>query len=110
MCNDFKDGGLTSVDIVHKIKSSKCSGIKRLHDDNFHEWKIIQLHYINKALGSNFKFHSNLNLPLNILKKFSSFYKEVLQFWSDSSQTNNNLPLLIGSQFLWFNKQLKVDK
>ena len=41
LCNDFKDEGLKNVDIEHKIESLKCSWIKRLYDENFHEWKII---------------------------------------------------------------------
>ena len=79
LCNDFKDGGLKNVDIEHKIESLKCSSIKRLYDENFHEWKIIPIHYISKILGKNFKFHSNLILPLRILGKLPTFYKDVFQ-------------------------------
>ena len=39
--NDYKDGGLKSVDIEHKIASLKCSWVKRLYTENFHEWRII---------------------------------------------------------------------
>ena len=35
--NDYKDGGLKSVDIEHKIASLKCSWVKRLYIENFHE-------------------------------------------------------------------------
>ena len=110
LCNDFKDGGLKNVDIEHKIESLKCSWTKRLYDENFHEWKIIPIHYISKTLGKNFKFHSNLILPLRILEKLPIFYKDVFQCWSNISQTNETVPSAIGSHFLWFNSQIKVDK
>ena len=35
--NDYKDGGLKSVDIEHKIASLKYSWVKRLYTGNFHE-------------------------------------------------------------------------
>ena len=71
--SDYKDGGLKSVDIVHKIASLKCSWVKRLYTENFHEWKIIPLQYTNKVFGKNFKFHSNLNTTKNTLSYFPSF-------------------------------------
>ena len=60
--NDYKDGSLKSVDIEHKIASLKCFWLKRLCTENFYEWKIIPLQYINKLFGKNFKFHFNLNI------------------------------------------------
>ena len=38
---------LKSVDIEQKIASLKCSWVKRLYTETFHEWKIIPLQYIN---------------------------------------------------------------
>ena len=46
-----------------KMASLKCSWVKQLYTENFHDWKIIPLQYINKLFGKNFKFHSNLNIP-----------------------------------------------
>ena len=46
---------LKSVDIEQKIASLKCSWVKRLYTETFHEWKIIPLQYINflvKTLSS----------------------------------------------------------
>ena len=63
LCNDYKDVGLKSVDIVHKTNALKSSWMQKLYNDNFHEWKIISLRYINRYLGKHFKFHSNLNIP-----------------------------------------------
>ena len=45
-CKDYKDGGLQNVDISYKIVSLQCSWIRRLYDNNFHEWKLIPLHVI----------------------------------------------------------------
>ena len=61
--NDYKNGSLKSVDIEHKMASLKCSWVKQLYTENFHDWKIIPLQYINKLFGKNFQFHSNLNIP-----------------------------------------------
>ena len=41
LCNEYKDGGLKSVDIRLKFISLKCSWVKRLYNDNFHEWKLL---------------------------------------------------------------------
>ena len=58
-CKDYKDGGLKNVDISYKIVSLQCSWIRRLYDNNFHEWKLIPLHLITMSFGSKFKFNSN---------------------------------------------------
>ena len=58
-CKDYKDSGLKNVDISYKIVSLQCSWIRRLYDNNFHEWKLIPLHLIALSFGSKFKFHSN---------------------------------------------------
>ena len=59
-CKDYKDGGLKNVDISYKIVSLQCSWIRRLYDNNFHEWKLIPLHLIVMSFGLKFKFHSNV--------------------------------------------------
>ena len=59
-CKDYKDGGLKNVDISYKIVSLQCSWIRRLYDNNFHEWKLIPLHLIAMPFGSKFKFHFNV--------------------------------------------------
>ena len=76
--HDYKDSGLKNVDIEHKIASLKCSWVKQLFTENFHEWKIIPLQHINKLSGKNFKFHSKLNISKNTLY-FPGFYKDILK-------------------------------
>ena len=73
LCNKYKDGGLKNVDIFHKVVSLKCSWVRRLCNENFHEWKLISLHYIKKYVGKEFKFHSNVKIPNNILCLFLLF-------------------------------------
>ena len=34
----FKDSGLKDIDVLTKVISLHCSWIKRLYDENFHEW------------------------------------------------------------------------
>ena len=48
LCNNFENGGLKHVDISSKIISLQCSWLRKLCDENFHEWKIIPSHLINK--------------------------------------------------------------
>ena len=43
--NNYENGGLKNVNIATKISSLQSSWIKKLFDENFHDWKIIPLHY-----------------------------------------------------------------
>ena len=110
LCNDYKDGGLKNVDIVHKINALKCSWLQRLYNDNFHEWKIIPLRYISLYLGKDFKFHSSLEITVNILDNFPSYYKNIIQCWIKNFSKSPTTPSAIASQYLWFNSNIKVDK
>ena len=107
--NDYKDDGLKSVDIERKIASLKCSWVKQLYTENFQEWKIIPLHYINNFFGKNFEFHSNLNIPKNTLSYFPSFYKDILILRTKNYSNQPSLPSTIVSQYLWFNIFIKID-
>ena len=71
--NNYNRGGLKNADITLKIVSLKCSWIKPLCDENYHEWKLIPMHYLKKYLGKEFKFHSNMKIPENILNLFPIF-------------------------------------
>ena len=48
LCNDYEYGGLKNVDIFSKVVSLQCSWIKRLFDNNFHQWKVIPLYLIRQ--------------------------------------------------------------
>ena len=60
--NNYENGGLKNVNIAAKISSLQSSWIKRLFDENFHDWKILPLYIIHKSLGKKFVFHSNLKV------------------------------------------------
>ena len=98
--NEYKDGGLKSVDIRLKSISLKCSWIKRLYNDSFHEWKLIPLYYFNKNLGKHFKFHSNLSFSKNFSAYFPCYYREILDRWSKFYTQTPTVPSTIASQFL----------
>ena len=40
LSNNFETGGLKNVDINLKVISFQCSWVKKLYDENLHEWKI----------------------------------------------------------------------
>ena len=48
--NNYKNGGLKNIDIAATISSLQSSLIKRLFDENRHDWEILQLHIIHKSL------------------------------------------------------------
>ena len=110
LCNNFENGGLKHVDISSKIISLQCSWLRKLCDENFHEWKIIPSHLINKYFGKSFKFHSCLSFDRKLLIKFPKFYKNILFQWSSSFFASSELPSCILSNFLWFNKHILIEK
>ena len=75
LSNTFETGGLKNVDINLKVISLQCSWVKKLYDENFHEWKIIPLHLICITFGQNFKFHSKLSYGTELLTSFLYFIK-----------------------------------
>ena len=109
LCNDYEYGGLKNVDIFSKVVSLQCSWIKRLFDNNFHQWKLIPLYLIRQYLGKNFKFHSNLEISHSILCKFPKFYKEIFIRWGKHLSSPATLPSTISSQFVWYNKHIQTD-
>ena len=74
--NDCKNGGLKNVGIFSEVVNLQCSWIKKLFNDNFHQYKLIPFYLIRQYLGKNFKFHSNLEVSHSVLCKFlqASFF------------------------------------
>ena len=87
--------------------------MKRLYDESFHEWRVIPNYLITKALGDNFRFHSNLkfnNFFRNSLKStLPIFYQDLFTNWSKNLCTPVMLPSAIASQFLWHNRFIETD-
>ena len=109
LSGSYLDGGLKNVNIKAKIISLQCSWIKRLFNNNSHNWKIIPLGFINKYLGNNFKFHSDLQIDSKYVKTFPKYFKEVINAWSRNLACKPNIPSAILSQFLWFNNFICID-
>ena len=96
------------MDISSKISDLQCSWFKKLYDQNFHEWKLIPIHFINNAFGKNFIFHSNLSFKTSVLQQFLTFYVMILQSWTNISEISHTHSCL-GSQFLWLDKYITTD-
>ena len=96
------------MDVIDKIKSLQCSWIKRLYDDKFHEWKLIPQYLIKKTFGLNFVFHSNLSFDDKLVSHFPTFFKVIFKFWMETFSYTSDSLSCIKSQFLWFNRQLKI--
>ena len=110
MCNSFdEEGGLKNIDINSKIASLQCSWVKRLHDDKFHEWKIILSHLIKSTFRINFKFHSSLDFDDSKILTFPSFYKQLFRNWRKYLSSSVNIPSSILSQPIWYNKNIKIN-
>ena len=75
LSNNLKNGGLKRVDMSSKIISLQWSWLLKLCDENFHKWKVIPSHIINKYFGKSFKLHSCLSSPLiaSYLLNFPNF-------------------------------------
>ena len=109
ICNDFQNGGLKNVDIPSKISSLQCSWVKKLYDQNSHDWKLIPMHFINNAFGKNFIFHSNFSFKTSVLHQFPTFYANIIQSWKRNFSHTSYTTRDIGSQFLWVNNYITTD-
>ena len=79
LCNKYENCRLKNVDILSKVISLQCSWVKRLYDNLSHPWKIIPSHLINTDLEKNFKFHSNICIQANKIKRFPIYYKQIFK-------------------------------
>ena len=109
ICNDFQDGSLKNVDMSSKISNLQCSLIKKLYNQNSHDWKLIPLHFTNNASGKNLIFHSNLSFKTSVLHRFPPCYANILLSRKINFSHISYTPSSIGSQFLWFNNYITND-
>ena len=82
LANCYKNGCLKDVAIFTKVISLQCSWIKTLHDENFHEWKIIPSYLMKTNFCKNFKFHPCLQPGIRSLKNAPNLYKEMITNWA----------------------------
>ena len=106
LCNSYEMGGLQSVDIDFKIKALQLSWIKRLFDENEHQWKIIPRFFIKK-FGS-YAFHTQFSPKNGCLREIPKFYKNLIEQWNYCSNSPQDA-VNIFSQCLWHNINLKID-
>ena len=109
LCNDHTAGGLKNVHTPNKIRALQCSWI-RLHNNSFHEWKLILLYLIEKSFDRSLKFHSNVLFKSNKTNFFPSFYQEIILYWKKYLAVMTQIPPCILSQYLWHNANIQVDK
>ena len=69
----------------------------------------VSLHYIKNCVGKEFKFHSNVKVPNNILGLFPLFYKEILGCCGKYYSQASTVPLAICSHYSWFNYYVNID-
>ena len=106
-----ENGSLKNLDIRNKVNSLQSSWVKRLYDDCFHEWKILPFYppFVKQNIGPSFEFHSNLSFKKSSLRKLLPFYRHMLNSWSQSLSGSPETSSQILSQFLWFNKYIKIE-
>ena len=111
LIGDYAEGGLKNVDINTKLKALKLTWVRRLHDDNYHPWKVLPREYLTLPNGDSV-FHRNFESNTFLLRKLNSlptFYKDLLRYWSEVSHCDINCAELILSESLWYNTFIKID-
>ena len=99
----YKTPGHPRVETKVEAKSWKSKGRSgKKNIENFHEWKIILLQYINFLVKT-------LNFTVTLTSYFPSFCKGILKLWSKYDSNQPSLHSTIISQYLWFNSFIKID-
>ena len=99
---------MKDVDVFTKAICLQYSWIKRLYDENVHNWKIIPSYLIKTIFWENFKFSPCLDPSIRSLKNVPNFYKVLITNWTKCLSCSLSLPSQILSQFLWFNSNIKI--
>ena len=60
--------------------------------------------------GKKFNFHSNLGVPANKIKRFSTYYKRIFKRSSVNLSSFTNLSSASASHVIWYNKCIAVGK
>ena len=105
----FAEGALRNVDIKSKLISLQCSWVKKLFDDNCHDWKTILLFLIIMYFCKNFHFRSDLSFNSSLFDSFPDFYKKILINQSTYFVINSEVQSCIQSNFVQYNKHLLID-
>jgi hypothetical protein len=90
------------------MKALQLSWVKRLYDNNPHQWKTIPLFFLTKAFGPTNPFHSHFSPKQSTLKNMPKFYQNIIINWSDCS-TNPICATSVLAQHIWNNAMIKID-
>ena len=67
------------------------------------------LHLLSKYFGTYFEFAFSLHFESEVLKGFSSFYKEILMTRKKYFIAFPIIPSYILSKFLWYKSCIEID-
>ena len=107
LIGSYENGGLKSVDINSKIEALQLSWLKRLYDQNEHQWKQIPKYFIKKYYFSEDIFYPNLNV--DIISDMPAFYQNIIIKWSKIARSEPVTASTIYTQKIWFNFYLKIE-
>ena len=107
LIRDYSEGGLKDVDIKSKIVALQLTWMRRLHDENFHPWKLIPLNVL-KPLGGSAVFHQNLDLTPELPNALPSFYRNLLSYWCENFSNYPDSKREISSEYIWYNKYIRI--
>ena len=110
LIGNYEDGGLRDIDICSKIKALQLSWLKRLHDNNFHPWKIIPTYLFSKmSVFGKDMFFPNLKLDTSgFFYKLPMFYQNILTFWMEFSCATPITASSILSECIWTNNFIQI--
>ena len=74
----------------------------------FRTGKLSLFFFFEKYFGKKLKFHGSLDISQCLTKKMLEFYREILLNCSRFLSYNPSVPSTILSQYLWFNKHIKI--
>ena len=52
---------------------TQCSQVKKLYDQNSHDWKLIRIRFIVNGFGKNFILDSNFSFKASVLHQILLF-------------------------------------
>ena len=107
LCNKFQNGGLQKVDIQSKIDALQLSWIKRLNDENDHQWRKIPKITFTKYFGQSDIFYPHFSHGIASTPLIPTFYKDILAKWSKCSSEPIDVRNMLG-QYLWYNKHITI--
>jgi hypothetical protein len=109
LIGNYSEGGLRLPDIQSMIQTSRVKWAIKLMEgiESEKNWKRLALYYMNK-LGGVGVIGEHFQLPNN-LKDKPEFYKEILQAWSEISETKIDNVENVMRQPIWSNKFIQIQ-